>query len=85
MAYRKCVIRKGDNNLSGFYPNNIRGVFKFRKNDWMMFGSKKEAKRKLKHIQKEIYNKSNRDRWGEKISKSYLNTYKKLRAVCPVG
>ena len=50
-----------------------------------MFGSKQEAKRKLKNIQKEIYNKSNQSRWGEKTTKSHINTYKKLKAVCPIS
>ena len=83
MEYRKCTIVKNGRPLSGFYPNDIKGVFAFRQRDYMMFGSKKQAKRKLKYIENEVYNKSNQERWGEKITKSHVNTYKKLRAVCP--
>lgn len=80
--YRKCVIKKGNSNLSGFYPNAIPGVFAFRKRDWYMFGTKKQAKKFLKGVKKEVYNKSNQNRWGEKYTKKHLSNAKKLKIYC---
>lgn len=81
-VYRKCVIKKGDSNLSGFYPNDIHGVFAFRKNDYMMFGTKKGAKRHIKYIKKSISKKDNQNRWGDELSKKYKNISTKLNVVC---
>jgi len=78
----KCSITKNGRPLSGFYPNGINDVFKFRKNDYMSFSTQKEANGKLKSIKRELSDKSNQERYGEKVTKQHLNTYKKLKVGC---
>jgi hypothetical protein len=81
MAY-KCRIEKNGRALSGFYPNDIPNVFSFRRHDWLFYHSKKEAQEGLKAMKEQVENKDNQRRWGEKISKKHLNTFKKLNVVC---
>ena len=67
--------------LSGFYPNEIQGVFSFRKDDYYSYSSEKEAFKHLKYIKKAVNNKDDQKRWGDKYTKLHLSKAKKLRVI----
>ena len=60
----KYYVYSGSRALSGFYPNDIPGVFAFRRNDRLVFDNKKKADMFIKNAQKEVNSKENQERYG---------------------
>ena len=74
------MIVSGSRPLSGFYPNDIQGVFAFRGGDYMIFSSEQEAKKFIKEIEKEVNDKDNIDRYGNYANK-HQSTAKTLKVL----
>lgn len=61
----KYYLKRGSKRLSGFYPNDIPGVFAFRKNDFYCFSTWSEANNFLVRINKEVNEVANISRYGK--------------------
>jgi hypothetical protein len=73
ITYKECVV-------SGFYPNDINGVFGFHKN-YMYFESEQEAQKKINYIKQEVNNIDNIKRWEHKLATKYINMSNNLEII----
>ena len=76
---KQYIIYRGSKRLSGFYPNDISGVFAFRLHDRYSFDTKKEAIEFIQYIKKEVKNKNNIRRWGSKYTKQHQSVARNLK------
>ncbi len=71
-------IYYGSKKLSGFYPNDIRGVFSFRKNDCYSFQTIQEAQDFINYINLSVNKPENKERYGNMQNK-HISTAKSLK------
>ena len=74
----KYYIKSGQRVLSGFYPNDIPGVFAFRKYDFYCFDTWSEANDFLSRVISEVNEQSNVLRYG-KYAKKHQSLAKNLK------
>jgi hypothetical protein len=66
---QKYYIYRGSKGLSGYYVNDIQGVFAFRRNDFITFKNQKDAENFIIRVRKEVNSKQNQLRYGLKYAK----------------
>lgn len=73
----KYQVVRGQKSLSGFYPNDISGVFAFRTRDWYSFETREDAEQFIMGIRKEINIPENIKRYG-KYAKQHQSVARNL-------
>lgn len=74
---KRYTIYRGNRRLSGFYPNGLKDVFAFRRNDWFSFETKEEAENFITRIKQSI--EEEKERYGEKYYKLYSSIARNLK------
>lgn len=79
--YYYIIVNKRGTPLNAFHPNDIPSVFEFSNSSFDSFSTKSDIENTMKYIRREVKNKDNQQRWGEKYTERHIRTLKGLKIV----